>query len=50
MENPTLEDNLNSYIKKITTVHDNLFERYQNVNVEAPKKKKKKKRKMKRRS
>jgi hypothetical protein len=50
MENPTLEDNLNSYLKKITTIHNNLFERYQKVNIDAPPKKKKKKRKLKKRS
>lgn len=50
MENPTLEDNLTSYLKKITTIHNNLFEKYQKVNADAPPKKKKKKRKLKRKS
>jgi hypothetical protein len=49
MENPTLEDNMNSYLKKITTIHNNLFEKCQNINIDAPKKKKKK-RKFKKRS
>lgn len=50
MENPTLEDNLTSYIKKITAIHNNLFEKYQKVTTDAPPKKKKRKRKLKKRS
>ncbi len=50
MENPSLEDNMNSYLKKITTIHNSLFEKCQNINIDAPPKKKKKKRKMKKRS
>lgn len=50
MENPSLEDNMNSYLKKITTIHNNLFEKCQKINIDAPHKKKKKKRKLKKRS
>ena len=50
MQNPSLEDNMNSYLKKITTIHNNLFEKCQKINIEAPPKKKKKKRKLKKRS
>jgi hypothetical protein len=50
LENPTLEDNLGVYLKKIATVHEHLLEKHQNTVTNAAPKKKKKKKKMKRKA
>lgn len=49
MENPLLEENLQSYLKKVTHMHVKLLEKYQNVTI-VPQKKKKRKRKIKRKA
>jgi hypothetical protein len=45
IENPILEENLNSYLTKINQIHNKLLEKSQNINLNAPQQKKKKRKK-----